>query len=129
VSGNGCGTRFIAPAGETAIEHSSAIVLQFLTRRALVQGIPVSTVGAEAGMEARIARLESDVAHIRTDIAEVKTDLRRLDTNVDNLNHTLSGKIDSLKDDVASAKIWALVLYIALAAGMFGTMARGFGWL
>src|SRR5690606_41013679 len=62
----------------------------------------LSTVGAEAGMEARIARLESDVAHIRTDIAEVKTDLRRLDTNVDNLNHTLSGKIDSLKDDVAS---------------------------
>ena len=105
-----------------------------------MQGTPVSTVDAEAGMEARIARLESDVAHIRTDIAEVKTDLRRLETKVDNVNqtlsgkvdnvnYTLSGKVDSLKDEVASAKIWALVLYIALAAGMFGTMARGFGWL
>lgn len=35
----------------------------------------------------------------------------------------------SLAGEIASAKIWALVLYIALAAGIFGTMARGFGWL
>ncbi|HEX6996306.1 MAG TPA: hypothetical protein VF339_19405 [Gammaproteobacteria bacterium] len=59
----------------------------------------------------------------------MKTDLRTLDTMVDHVNHTLSAKIDSLKDEITSAKIWALVLYIALAAGMFGTMARGFGWL
>ena len=30
---------------------------------------------------------------------------------------------------VADAKVWALVLYIALAAGTFGTMARAFGWI
>ena len=30
---------------------------------------------------------------------------------------------------IASAKLWALLLYIALAAGLFGTMARGFGWI
>lgn len=93
-------------------------------------------VNAEAEMEARIARLESDVAHIRTDMADVKIDIRRLDVKIDNVNAVLAGKIDDLKDaliavkdEIASAKIWALVLYTALAGGLFGTMARGFGWL
>jgi hypothetical protein len=34
-----------------------------------------------------------------------------------------------VRDSIAAAKIWALVLYMALAGGMFGTMARGFGWI
>ena len=72
----------------------------------------------EEPMEARIARLEADVAHVRTDIADIKVDVR-----------TLRDKMDALKDSIAAAQVWALVLYIALAAGMFGTMARGFGWI
>jgi hypothetical protein len=70
------------------------------------------------GMEARIARLESDMAHVRSDVAELKTDLR-----------SLRDRIDRLVESLASAKIWALVLYIALAGGLFATLARGFGWL
>ena len=69
-------------------------------------------------MEARIARLESDMAHVRSDVAEIKTDLR-----------SLRDRIDRLVESLASAKIWVLVLYIALAGGLFGTLARGFGWL
>ena len=69
-------------------------------------------------MEARIARLESDIAHMRSDIAELRTDFR-----------SLRDRIDRLVESVAAAKIWALVLYIALAGGLFGTLARGFGWL
>jgi hypothetical protein len=42
---------------------------------------------------------------------------------------TLRDKLDALKDNVAAPQNWALVLYSALAAGVFGTMARGFGWL
>lgn len=91
-------------------------------------------------MEARIARLEADVGHIRTDMADVKTDVRRLDSKIDTVNTALTAKIDQvyatllgrtddLKDSLASAKVWALVLYIALAGGLFGTLARGFGWL
>lgn len=80
--------------------------------------LQVSTAETEAQMEARMARLESDVAYIRTDVAEVKTDIRRVDA-----------KVDAVKDDIASTKVWALVLYIALAGGLFGTLARGFGWL
>jgi hypothetical protein len=72
----------------------------------------------ESSMEARIARLESDVAHIRTDVADIKIDVR-----------TLTAKIENVKDSIGSAKIWALMLYIALAAALFGTLARGFGWL
>jgi len=70
------------------------------------------------GMEARIARLESDVAHIRSDVGELKTDVR-----------SLRAKIDKLSESLASAQIWALMLYIALAGALFGVLARGFGWL
>lgn len=69
-------------------------------------------------MEARIARLESDVAHIRSDVAELKTDVR-----------SLRDKMDKLGESLASAKLWALTLYIALAGALFGVLARGFGWL
>ena len=72
----------------------------------------------EEPMEARIARLEADVAHVRTDVADIKVDVRML-----------RDKMDTLKDSITAAQVWALVLYIALAGGMFGTMARGFGWI
>jgi hypothetical protein len=40
-----------------------------------------------------------------------------------------TGRVDSVKDSIAAAKIRALILYMALAGGMLGTMARGFGWI
>lgn len=83
----------------------------------------------DSDMEARIARLESDVAHIRSDLADVKSDVRTLRDRVDALELRLSAKIDGLKDELHSAKVWALLLYFALAGGMYATMARGFGWL
>jgi hypothetical protein len=46
----------------------------------------------------------------------------RLSEKIDAVANRLSGKIDSLR-------VWAVTLYIALAATMLGTMARGFGWL
>jgi hypothetical protein len=80
-------------------------------------------------LEARIARLESDVAHVRTEVSDIKSDLRvrfdRVDTRIDRLD----SKLDALTHAVFRAQISALLLYIALAAGMFGTMARGFGWI
>jgi hypothetical protein len=41
----------------------------------------------------------------------------------------LDARIDALAESLASAKVWALVLYVALAGGLLGTLARGFGWL
>ena len=83
----------------------------------------------DSDMEARIARLESDVAHLRFDMADVKNELRTLRDRVDALGADLNSKLAILKDEIHSAKIWALLLYFALAAGMYATMARGFGWL
>ena len=84
-------------------------------------------------MEARIARIESDVGHLRTEVSDIKADLRtrfdRVDTRIDRLESKLDTKIDALTQTVFRAQIWALLLYIALAAGILGAMARGFGWL
>jgi len=91
-------------------------------------------------MEARIARLESDVAHISSNVADIKLDVRalrdRMDTRIDRVESKLDEldakfdrKYDSLQDKLSRAQIWALFLYIALATGTFGTMARAFGWI
>ena len=45
------------------------------------------------------------------------------------LRGDVSTQISGLKDEIAAAKTWALLLYFTLAAGMLGTMARGFGWI
>jgi uncharacterized coiled-coil protein SlyX len=109
------------------------------------------TTSAEPPMEARIARLESDVAHLRSDVAEIKVDQRSMRDKMDSMSSSLSGKMDSmnsylvgkmdsmnsdllekitdLKDSIAAAKVWALILYFALAGAMLATMARGFGWI
>jgi len=102
---------------------------------AQVEGIELAAgpVLMEPSMEARIARLEADVAHIRSDVSDIKGDVRarfdRLDTRIDRLETKVDGKLDSLKSQIESAKIWALLLYFALAAGMLGTLARAFGWI
>ena len=91
-------------------------------------------------MEARIARLESDVAHLRSDVTEIKTDVRalrdrmdagnaKLSERIDALASQLNARFDGLKDSFAAMKIWALLLYIALAAVNLGTLARGLGWI
>jgi hypothetical protein len=78
--------------------------------------------------------------HLRTDVADVKVDVRslrdkvddlgtQLTAKIDGLEHRLDAKIDKLGDSLASTARWAVALYVALAATMFGTMARGFGWL
>jgi hypothetical protein len=80
-------------------------------------------------MEARIARLESDVGHLRSDVVEVKVDMRALRDKLDSVGVQLNTKIDDVRDSLARATTWAVMLYVALATAMLGTMARGFGWL
>jgi len=84
-------------------------------------------------MEARIARIEADVAHLRTDVADIKVDLRtfrdKMDARLERMETKFDAKFDSVKTEIASAKTWALLLYVALAASTFGTLARAFGWI
>lgn len=56
----------------------------------------------------------------------------RMDAKFHAVNAAIGGmkdSIDSIRAELAAAKIRALLRYFALAAGMLGTMARGFGWL
>ena len=62
---------------------------------------------------------------MRTDVADIKLDVRSLRDKLD----AVSAKIESVKDSIAKAQIWALMLYIALAAGLLSVLARGFGWI
>ena len=72
----------------------------------------------EGEIQTRLTRLESDLKHIQTDVSDIKVEVRR--TN---------DKIDGLKDEMASMKVWAIGLYVALAASLLFVMAKGFKWL
>jgi hypothetical protein len=48
---------------------------------------------------------------------------------IDRVSEQLNAKGDKLKDEIHSLKTWALLLYFALAAGMYATLARAFGWI
>jgi hypothetical protein len=87
------------------------------------------TAFSESKVEARIARLESDVQHVCADTGEIKADVRDLRAKLDALRDAFNAKIGSLRDSLTKAMIWALVLYIALAATLLGVLARGFHWL
>src|SRR6476661_1839113 len=80
----------------------------------------------EIPMEPRIARIEADVAHLRSDVADIKVDMRarfdrmdarmdRLESKIDSRTDELRKSVDGVKDRLASAQVWALVLYFALA--------------
>ena len=81
----------------------------------------------------RIARLESDVGHLRSDVTELKVDLRslrdQLNSRIDRLAEQANHRFDGLGDSIASTLTWTLTALMTFAAMMFGTMARGFGWI
>ena len=75
---------------------------------------------ADSNIEARIARLESDVSHIRFNEQREYVD-KRFDE--------LRDRIDAVGRSLASAKVWALMLFIAQAVAVYGTLARTMGWI
>lgn len=81
-----------------------------------------NTGGGGGGVEGRIAKLESDMEHVKTYLAEVKEDMR-------GMRSELKGDIKELRSEMRSdfRIIWAGMFAIAL--GLAGMMAKGFGWL
>lgn len=67
--------------------------------------------GTSDGMEARVAKLEAAVQHIQSDIGEIKTDVREMKRDARTDFRLLFGAL------------------IAVALGLAGIMAKGFGWL
>jgi len=99
----------------------------------------------------QIAELRSDVRHIQSDVTDIKVELRtwnqrfealvkrtderfeqisqQFNQKFEKIDQKFDQKFDSLKDSLASAKIWALGLYIALTGSLLFVMAKGFKWL
>lgn len=73
-------------------------------------------------VEARIARLESDVAHIQRDIGEIKVDIREMRTEN-------KSEFRDVRAEIKSDFRLAFGALIAVALGLAGLMAKGFGWL
>jgi len=58
---------------------------------------------------------------------------RKFDARFDAMDEKFDAKLAAtraeLNGSISSFKIWALLLYIALAASLFGVLARGFHWI
>jgi hypothetical protein len=106
----------------------------------------------------QVAELRADVRHIQSDTTEIKAELRatnlRLDAliqktderserleqkfdrrfetnnaNIDERFDKVDKRFQKLEESLASAKVWALGMYIALAGSLFYVLAHGFKWL
>jgi chromosome segregation ATPase len=55
--------------------------------------------------------------------------IERVDKKVDGVREGLSEKIDKLREDLSAARIWAVLLYLTLAAGLLSVIARAFKWV
>jgi uncharacterized coiled-coil DUF342 family protein len=81
----------------------------------------------------QIAELRADVRHVQSDVTDIKVELRATNQRIDSLRQVIDErferfdqKFSEFKDSLASAKIWALGLYIALAGSIFYVLAHGF---
>jgi len=71
--------------------------------------------GDNDDMEARVAKLEAAVEYIQRDISDIKTDLKEV-----------RGDVSSIRTTDFRILFGAI---IAVALGLAGIMAKGFGWL
>jgi hypothetical protein len=86
----------------------------------------------EPPVEDRIGKLEAHVEHIRTDVADTKIDVRRLNDKIDDVNQTLSAKIDAVHQQLSELKIGRAldrVWWLLMCGTLLGVMARGFKWI
>ena len=96
---------------------------------------------SNARFDAGDAKFETALANIdgRFDAMDKKFDAkfdvmdRKFDARFDAMDEKFDAKLAAtraeLNGSISSFKIWALLLYIALAASLFGVLARGFHWI
>ena len=60
---------------------------------------------------------------------QLNSRIDRLAEQTNNRFDSVIAKIDGLGDSVASMRTWTLTVLVTFAALVFGTMARGFGWV
>jgi len=98
----------------------------------------------------QVAELRSDVRHVQSDITDIKgrfeevnkrfdtidkrfdaVDKRfeRVDQKIDDLKDSLAATRMEIKESIASTKMWALGLYIALAGTLLYVIAHSAKWI
>jgi hypothetical protein len=108
----------------------------------LTEGEDMPT-GENDNLAVHVAELRADVRHIQADVTDIKADLRVTNQRIESLGKETGERFDrvdqkfesvrkeigEVKDSLASAKIWALGLYLGLAGSLLYVLARGFKWL
>jgi chromosome segregation ATPase len=120
------------------------LAVQVVELRSDVRHIQSDTTDIKAELRATNQRLDSlsQKTDERFERLEQKMDgrLERLEQKFDRRFETNNANIDErfdkvdkrfqkLEESLASAKVWALGLYIALAGSLFYVLAHGFKWL
>ena len=103
--------------------------------------------GENDNLGLNVAELRADVRHIQADVTDIKAEQRvtaqrieslrketaerfdKVDQKFDQRFESVWKEIGEIKNSLASAKIWALGLYFALAGSLLYVLARGFKWL
>ena len=74
--------------------------------------------------------LNAKIEQVRDELnAKIDRVNAQLTEKIDDVRSELDAKIERLQQSINSAMMWAVLMYVALAAGVYATMARGFGWL
>jgi chromosome segregation ATPase len=77
----------------------------------------------------RFDRVDQRFESVRKETAEGFDKVDRKFGTVDQRFESVRHEIGEVKDSLASAKIWALGLYFALAGSLLYVLAKGFRWL
>ncbi|HVS25254.1 MAG TPA: hypothetical protein VMU03_16110 [Gammaproteobacteria bacterium] len=80
-------------------------------------------------MDRTDAKIDALANGMRSDMAAVKGDVAAVKDDVAALKGSVAESIAAHKVSIADARVWALVLYLALAATLLGVLARGFRWI
>jgi chromosome segregation ATPase len=127
----------VTEAEDMSADERSHLEIQVAELRADVRHVQSDTTEIKAELRATTTEIKTELRATTTEIktelhattTEIKTELRATNQRIDSLSESINKRIDDLKDSLASAKIWALGLYVALSGSMFYVMARGFKWL
>ena len=80
-------------------------------------------------VDQRFEKVDDKFESIRKETAEGFDKVDQRFAKVDDKFESVRKEIGEVKDSLASAKIWALGLYFALAGSLLYVLARGFKWL
>ena len=91
----------------------------------------------------QVAELRSDVRHLQSDVTDIKADIRNARGEIQSVRSEIKGEIQGVRGEIretnqqvntlvkalASAKVWAMGLYVGLAGGLLYILAHAFKWI